>query len=147
MSLPSVEDFAVTENPEDDLDGLGAWRCFGGLSREEAYAKLCESPETHQEHFMWMGDRAFAFYFAALERYLRDDEPSCEFDEIAFVVAHDIGSHLPARGPEARAIYDRLTRLCDFVLDRLRGLQERDGRSHPVHEVTAAWRDLRAKIV
>jgi len=146
MSVPTVEDFTVTEKPEEDLDGFSAWKNFGGRSLDEAYATFCLCPAARQEDFMWMGDRAFVFYFPVIDRYLREEERKCEFDGETYILAHCIGMHLPLGAPEVRAVESRLLRLCDFVLDGVQGLQERGGRSRSVHEVTSAWRDLRTMI-
>ena len=97
MKLPTVEDFTVTEKPEDDLDGFSAWKTFGGLSVDEAYEAFCECSEARQEDFMWMADRAFAFYFPVIERFIRNEEPTVEFDGETYVLAHCIGSHLPSK--------------------------------------------------
>ncbi len=66
--LPSKEDFV----PYGTLDELRAWENFGGLSLDEAHDKLCENPLYYQEDFMWMGIQAFAFYFPAVDRFVRD---------------------------------------------------------------------------
>jgi len=93
-----------------------------------------------------MGDRAFAFYFPVIERYVRDDLPNSEFDGIAWILAHDIAMHVPSDEPRVRALYLRVLDLCTFVLDSLRSLQEREDRSWSVDDVAAAWTELRAKI-
>jgi hypothetical protein len=147
MPLPTVGDFTVTEKPEEDLHGCSAWKAFGGLSIEEAYRKFCEVPEAHQEDFMWMGDRAFMFYFSVIERYLHDEEPRVEFDGVTFILAHCIGMHLPSHEPCVRSQYDRFLELGAFVLDNLRMMPEREARSHSILEVTSAWSALQAKVV
>ncbi len=55
---------------EGDLDAQSAWRNFGGLTLAEAYQKFLEHPGAYSEDFMWMGDKAFVYYFPVLERYL-----------------------------------------------------------------------------
>lgn len=45
---------------------------------EEAYSRFIEVPESYQEHFMWMGSAAFAYYFPVIDQYLREgnwDDP------------------------------------------------------------------------
>ena len=66
-SLPGERDF---DPHEGDLDAQVAWENFGGLSLSEAFQKFQENPEIHQEDFMFMGGKAFAYYFPVLERYL-----------------------------------------------------------------------------
>lgn len=65
--LPGERDF---DPQEGDLDAQAAWRNFGGLTLAEAYEKFQERPDVYQEDFMWMGGKAFAYYFPVLERYL-----------------------------------------------------------------------------
>ena len=156
MSLPDVQDFTVTERPEEDADGFAAWKNFGGLTIEEAYAKFSASAEVLQEDFMWMGDRAFAFYFPVLDRYVREVEAERAFDDQAWVLAHCIAAHVAQGSSEAdRAatpagpaahLENQLASLCDFVLDGLGRAPERADRSRPVHEVASAWNALRAQI-
>ncbi len=55
-----------------DLDAQCAWRNFGGLTIEEAKVKFCEHPEIHQEDFMFMGGKAFAYYYPVIDSYLRE---------------------------------------------------------------------------
>lgn len=55
---------------EGDLDAQCAWKNFGGLTLTEAYQKFLENPVVYSEDFMWMGDKAFIYYFPVLERYL-----------------------------------------------------------------------------
>jgi hypothetical protein len=45
MPLPTIEDFTVAETPVEDVHGLSACKNFGGLSLDDAYAKLCTCPE------------------------------------------------------------------------------------------------------
>ena len=66
--LPTKEDF----NPwgPDNLDAEHAWQCFGNLTLDEAHARFCECPELYHEDFMFMGGKAYAFYFPVIERFL-----------------------------------------------------------------------------
>ncbi|MCA9035956.1 MAG: hypothetical protein KDA91_12550 [Planctomycetaceae bacterium] len=66
--LPNETDF---DPYHGDLDAQCAWRHFGGLTLEEALARFEECPETYQEDFMFMGGKAFAFYFPVIDRFLR----------------------------------------------------------------------------
>lgn len=65
--LPVERDF---DPHEGDLDAQSAWKNFGGLSRSAAYQKFLENPSVYAEDFMWMGGKAFVYYFPVLERYL-----------------------------------------------------------------------------
>lgn len=68
---------------EGDLDAQCAWRNFGGLTLEQAAAKFRERPDIYQEDFMFMGGRAFAFYFTVIVGYLHSfqDEKTAENDD------------------------------------------------------------------
>ncbi|MBG88459.1 MAG: hypothetical protein CMO80_16375 [Verrucomicrobiales bacterium] len=75
--LPKERDF----DPHDgDLDAQCAWKNFGGLDLNQAYAKFVEAPEAYQEDFMFMGPRALVFYFPVIDRYLREVRSEDEFD-------------------------------------------------------------------
>ena len=65
--LPGERDF---DPDAGDLDAQVAWKHFGGLTLSEAYQRFQEDPEKHTEDFMYMGGKAFAYYFPVLERYL-----------------------------------------------------------------------------
>jgi hypothetical protein len=67
-SLPVEADF---DPIGCDLDAQCAWKNFGGLTMAEAYETFLTVPESYQEDFMFMGSRAFAYYFPVVDRYLR----------------------------------------------------------------------------
>jgi hypothetical protein len=67
--LPTARDF---DPYRGDLDAKWAWDNFGGLSIERAYEVFIERPEIYQEDFMFMGGRAFEYYFPVIDRYLRE---------------------------------------------------------------------------
>ncbi|MGO8750670.1 MAG: hypothetical protein ACLQNE_32370 [Thermoguttaceae bacterium] len=77
-SLPTEVDF---DPYGGDLDAQCAWRNFGGLTLDEATRKFRERPEIYQEDFMFMGGRAFAFYFPVIESYLRDVQGENDDDD------------------------------------------------------------------
>ncbi len=66
--LPNETDFDPNHG---GLDAQCAWRNFGGLTLDEALVKFEEYPEIYQEDFMFMGGKAFAFYFPVIDRFLR----------------------------------------------------------------------------
>jgi hypothetical protein len=55
-----------------DLDARHAWKKFGGLSLAQAHELFLENPCFYQEDFMFMGPKAFAYYFPVIDRYLRE---------------------------------------------------------------------------
>jgi hypothetical protein len=105
---PSKADFATSEG---DLDGMWAWENFGGLSRTEAYAKFCDMPEIYQEHFMFMGGVAFAYYFDVIERYIMESTIKSGDDEVEamWILAHCIKQQFLAKDI---APVDRLRSRC-----------------------------------
>lgn len=146
LTFPGLTDFTITDRPEDDLDGMAAWRTFGGLTLDAAYERLREDPEAHQEAFMWMGGRAFAFYLPVVERYLREDEPRVAFDGIAHVLAHDLAMHVPSDVPEVLAVYIRLRALCERVLAEVAVLPDLAMRGFSIVQLQQAWRALLATL-
>jgi hypothetical protein len=141
-SLPSEADFDPFGG---DLDAQGARRNFGGLTLGEAYAKFCEAPERLQEDFMFMGWRAFHFYFPVIDEYLRTATSTGEWDDCqAKILAEGIALQFDWRGAtislELRA---RISQLCAFVrahLDRYAQLPEDQ------KEIDRAWVELEGKL-
>jgi len=41
---PHPKDFTLTDKAEDDLDGMSAWRQFGGLSIDDAHDRFASAP-------------------------------------------------------------------------------------------------------
>ena len=146
MTIPTRKDFTRTDKAEDDLDGMSAWKKFGGLSIDDAYDRFCDCPEANQEDLMWMGDRAFAFYFPVIERFIRDEESRVQFDGETYILAHCINAHVSSEEPAVRVRYPRMAALCAFVLDGLQAAPDLPDRFRPVHEVSSAWRALQAAL-
>lgn len=69
VSLPTEQDFDPFGG---DLDAQSAWRNFGGLSIADALRLFRENPIHYQEDFMFMGGRAFVFYFPVFDVFLRE---------------------------------------------------------------------------
>ena len=83
-------------NPFRDLDGNCAERDLLGKPVEGMLELLHENSLKYQEHFMWMGPRAFIFYFPAATRYLCSDAAagdldfvSCMCSNLMFRLTHD----------------------------------------------------------
>jgi hypothetical protein len=57
MSLPTRDDFGGGPDAET------AWQHFGGKDLEEACAIFARCPEVYTDDVMWMGEKAFQFYF------------------------------------------------------------------------------------
>ena len=69
--LPIESDF---DSVGSDLDAQTAWKNFGGLTIAEAYDHFNAHPGLSAEDFMWMGPRAFAFYFPVVEQYISNGD-------------------------------------------------------------------------
>ncbi|MBL9142869.1 MAG: hypothetical protein JNM99_04225 [Verrucomicrobiaceae bacterium] len=112
VSLPSVQDFDPFGG---DLDAQSAWRSFGGLSIADALARFRENPIHYQEDFMFMGGRAFVFYFPVLDAFLREFRlTEHEDDSQAAIIGSGIAaqfrwptaSHLVPIRPAIRSLAD-----------------------------------------
>jgi len=116
--LPSERDF---DPHAGDLDAQCAWKNFGGLSIKQAYKLFITRPEVYQEDFMFMGIRAFTYYFPVIDYYLRvterdpEDFGDCEASILGSCVALQFS-------PEGIAIpigfLEESERLADFVLSQ-----------------------------
>lgn len=63
-ALPTEKDFDPIGG---SLDAQSAWKHFGGLTLEEVNRKFRENPFYYEEAFMWMGGKAFDFYFPVID--------------------------------------------------------------------------------
>ena len=100
-----------------DLDAQSAWRSFGGLSVADALTLFRENPIHFQEAFMFMGGRAFVFYFPVLDAYLREFRLSEQDDDSQAAI---VGSGVAAqfRWPTASylvPIHPAIRSLADYV--------------------------------
>lgn len=112
--LPTERDFDPWNGC---LDAQHAWQYFGGLTLEEARLKFLENPTYYQEDFMFMGGKAFSFYFPIIEEYLKSvPEGVHDHDHEAWILSCGIkvqfaGSDLP----HVRHLIPRVNALADFV--------------------------------
>jgi hypothetical protein len=94
--LPSEHDFDPFGG---DLDAQSAWRSFGGRTLSDAYEVFLSNPLHYQEYFMFMGCRAFDYYFPVIDKYLReiryeDDRDDCE----AAILGHGVKAQFSWNG-------------------------------------------------
>lgn len=127
------------------LDAQRAWRNFGGLTLEEAYAKFCEAPERLQEDFMFMGCRAFHFYFPVIDEHLRTATSTGEWHDCQVkILAECIALQFDWRGATiSLELRDCISQLCAFVwthLDRYTELPEDQ------KEIDLAWVAVEGKL-
>jgi hypothetical protein len=139
-SLPTERDFVPLDG---DLDAQHAWRNFGGLTLEEAITKFREAPENHQEDFMFMGGRAFAFYFPVVEGFLREDPAFVGDDREAWILAHCILTQFSGMNlSDVIHLAPRALGLANFVLANVRQFGDPDDQQR----IQAAWRQLKDRI-
>ena len=114
VPLPREADFDPFGS---DLDAQSAWRNFGGLSLQDAYTKFCENPEVYQEDFMFMGSRAFHYYFPVVDEYLRSARASEAYNDCQAVLGSCIAAQFDWKGAQVTAtLRGRISDLCDFIL-------------------------------
>lgn len=111
-ALPTEPDFDPFGG---DLDAQSAWRTFGGLSVADALTLFRENPLHYQEAFMFMGGRAFVFYFPVLDAYLREFRLTGQVDDsLAAIIGSGVAtqfhwtdaSYLVSIHPAIRALTD-----------------------------------------
>jgi hypothetical protein len=137
--VPSCVDF---DPYGSDLDAHSAWENFGSLTLPQAYAKFCENPLNYQEDFMFMGGKAFAFYFPVIERHLFECTPTADDDCQSWIIGE--GIMLQLKWPTASEILPlrhRLLRLAEHVLGKLDSLAPDDQA-----RVTKAWMELKSTL-
>ncbi|QDT42201.1 hypothetical protein Pan241w_22820 [Gimesia alba] len=116
-SLPGERDF---DPHVGDLDARVAWGNFGGLTLAEAFHKFQKSPDEYQEDFMYMGGKAFAYYFPVLERYLMVTPVWYEDDGIVWCQILGLGEaiqfHFSEKClPEVQELVPRVLALIEHV--------------------------------
>ena len=104
-----------------NLDAQCAWRNFGGLTLDEAHAKFRENPLRYQEDFMWMGGRAFAYYFPVVEDHLRTvSDTDRDDDHESWILAHCIQTQFDDDNLiHVRHLAPRVIELAGFVCDNI----------------------------
>lgn len=145
-ALPTEEEF---DPPPSQLDAQVAWKNFGGLHLDEAYAKFCEDPPRYQEDFMFMGGSAFAFYFPVVDRYLRE---TCGHEEDEDSVVRILASCIEmqflvegaAVGPE---LGRKILRLCAHVRAHLAQYASTEPERAEIDEAWARLEDLAGRAI
>ena len=138
--LPTVEEFTESTPPEEDLDGFCAWKNFGGLDLEAAYEKFLTAPEVYQEDFMFMGARAFRFYFPVIDRYLRTVEgPQHQFGEEAWILGCVMRQQFQTDARRLASIQESALALCEHILDELERTPPGPDASWTTEEIVKSW--------
>lgn len=136
--LPTKADFI---SHCEDLDQICAWKHFGGLTLDEAKMRFAENPLYFQEDFMFMGTKAFLFYFPVLEDHLRSiPDGESEDDWESWIIAQCIRAQLNDDTiVRLRPIVDSIVKLAGFVRDNVRRFGCDDAERQRVAD---AWVEL-----
>lgn len=145
VSLPTELDFDPLYG---DLDAQCAWRNFGGLTLDEAHAKFEEYPESYQEDFMFMGGKAFAFYYPVIDRFLRKTieipEDQCG-DRQSWILPQCIKNQFDGHGNlYVRPLKNSVLDLCAFMIENIRLFA--DDWDDPA-DIENNWRELRRLVL
>ena len=138
MSLPTEKDFDPWGG---NLDAQWAWRNFGGLTLEAAKEKFPKKPECYQEDFMFMGSRAFAFYFPVIESYLLDSPTEYDgFDRCAWILAQGIINQLQRDTKSyVLPLIPRIHNLIQFVRQNIASFDDDEAEQS---RILLAWTEL-----
>lgn len=125
------------------FDADRAWSNFGGLTLAEAHSKFRDRPDVHQEDFMFMGGKAFAFYFPVIEEYLRElpTEGEEDNDRQEWIIAKGIQLQFESDDPHhVLHLADRVIALSSLIQKNIHrfGNYEADRI-----RITEAWQELR----
>lgn len=142
--LPAQHDF---EAHRGGLDEQCAWANFGGLTLEEACEKFARGPEVYREDFMFMGPKAFAFYYPATDRYLRETVALSEMER-AYRMSGSLADCIRFQFVRVNRRYlhhlkQPVVDLCEFVLGHLEYFV--DDEDDP-EEIERAWKRLRDHV-
>lgn len=136
-SLPTKDDFDPWGG---DLDAKYAWKMFGGLTLEEARIVFLDRPESRQEDFMFMGGKAFAYYYPIIEDYLRaaQSEETQDDDREAWILAHCILNQFrQSTRDHVLPLAPRIIALSQFLQDKHSGDPE-----HEHLRIADAWAEV-----
>ena len=143
-SLPSKADF----NPwgPTALDAEWAWGNFGGLTLTDAHTKFRDHPDVYQEDFMFMGGKAFAFYFPVIEAFLHDvpDHANDGDDHESWILAKCIEYQFDDQtASEVVHLADRVIALSRYVR---KNIQRFGYDAAERMRITEAWQELEAHV-
>jgi hypothetical protein len=112
MSLPTASE--INPIPED-LDGRAAQEHFLGKTFEDAVRLFQENSLFYLEDLLWMGPKAFCYYFPAAAHYLKSDAGEGDTDALR-CLASIIHSRIHDDGVLVSDIYPVIQDLADFVI-------------------------------
>jgi hypothetical protein len=102
-----------------NLDAQVAWKNFGGLTVDEAFAKFRTNASKYDEDFMFMGGKAFAYYFPVLERHLTSTFGDEMGDHDAWRIAVCLSFQFEGGSPDVLRFKGRVLELSSFVLKHI----------------------------
>ena len=146
-AIPTERDFSPDGGPlgEYALDERVAWEHFGGLTLDQARSKFLENPSYYQEDFMWMGGRAFVFYFRVIDEYLRSaPDPINEDNKEAWILAKGIQRQFEVWPITVRPLLECVLELCEYVLSHLHHFAYCEKE---LVRIEKAWRELRSAVL
>lgn len=122
-SFPTEIDF---DRLPSVLESKAAWSHFGGLSISAALALFRDNPLYYQEDFMFMGRRAFVYYFPVLDLYLREFRVSEDEDEsVAAIIGSGIIAQIESSSDSCLVpIHPAIRSLADYVCSHSKFLAE-----------------------
>ena len=136
--LPTEEDFGPWLG---HLDVQVAWKRFGGLTIDEATALFRENPVVFQESFMYMGGKAFAYYFPVIENYLKSvPDADHDWDHESWIIAHDIRAQFER--DSLTHVQDLTPRVIELALFFQKNLRRFGATEKEREKVAKAWTDL-----
>lgn len=137
-SLPTERDFDPWNG---NLDAQCAWKHFGGLTLDEAKARFLENPLCYQEDFMFMGPKAFAYYYPVIEDYLRNVPDADNFDDHeSWILAHCVRMQFAGNDlAPIRHLAERVLDLANFITTNIRRFGGDEGERKRVAD---AWMEL-----
>jgi hypothetical protein len=140
--LPTERDF---DPYGGDLDAQCAWKDFGGLTLEQARQRFEENPLHYQEDFMFMGPRAFVYYFPVIEGHLIATTELDEYDDRqAWILAHVLCQQLTNDATSSVVTLTRRMRsLAGFVRSNLQLFAPTPAERA---RIDAAWADVEGEI-
>jgi hypothetical protein len=112
MNLPTQKD--INPIPED-LDGQCAVRNFLRKTRDQITREFAEHGMSYQEDLMFMGSRAFCFYFPAAVDYLAGSQGSTDAD-VANCLVSVVEHRLEYDSLEIRDAFPDIFRFADHLL-------------------------------
>lgn len=139
--LPVEHDFS----PFGDLDSQEAWKNFGGLTLARAAEKFRENPLRYQEDFMFMGGRAFAYYYPVIEDYVREFLiSSTDVPYELWILAHCIRFQFKEKdNSHVIHLAEKVANLCEYVdsnIDRI------DFDEKVSKMVVESWKQLKLSL-